>query len=150
MAIDPSSFVRDTVSSDESDSDGLDSEDEVKPVISQLDVSVEQLRTYTPILAAPVVSKVQGRADERMANQMTDGSEDQHQSLPRRSKRKQASASDRDAEPPRIIDSGEFWAEPVAPSISDFAETVEMTNVFGSTLARHVGTRALCLIRSTR
>ena len=140
MAIDPSSFVRDTVSSADSDSDGFGSDDEVKTVISQLDASVGQLSSYIPILAAPVVSKVQGGADERMANQTTDGSEEQHQSSPRRSKRKQASASDREAEqnriidsgrsvreavPPGIIDSGKFWAEPVAPSISDFAETLE-------------------------
>ena len=110
----------------------------MKTVISQLDASVGQLSSYIAILAAPLVSKVQGGADERMANQMTDGSEDQHQSSPRRSK--QASASDREAGqnrvidsgrsvreavPPGIIDSGKFWAEPVAPSISDFAETLE-------------------------
>ena len=137
MATDPSSFVRDTVSSADSD---FGSDDEVKTVILQLDASVGQLSSYIPILTAPVVSQVQGGADERMANQMTYGSEDQHQSSPRRSKRRQASASDREARqngvidsgrsvreavPPGIIDSGTFWAEPVAPSISYSAETLE-------------------------
>ena len=140
MATDPSSFVRDTVSSADSDSDGFGSDYEVKTVISQLDASVGQLSSYIPILAAPLVSKVQEGADERMANQMTYGSEDQHQSSPRRSKQRQASESVREAKqngvidsgrsvreavPPGIIGSGTFWAEPVAPSISDFAETLE-------------------------
>jgi len=76
MATDPSSFVRDTVSSADSDSDGFGSDYEVKTVISQLDASVGQLSSYIPILTAPLVSKVQEGADERMANQTTDGSED--------------------------------------------------------------------------
>ena len=125
MATDPSSFVSHTVSSADSDSDGFGSDYEVKTVISQLDASVGQLSSYIPILTAPVVSQVQEGADERMANQMTYGSEDQHQSSPRRSKQRQASASVREAVPPGIIGSGTFWAEPVAPSISDFAETLE-------------------------
>ena len=56
----------------------------------------------------------------------------------------------REAAPPGIIDSGKFWAVPVAKSVSDFAETIEMTKVFGFMFTRHVGTRASCLIWSTR
>ena len=118
-AIDPSSFVRDTVSSADSDSDGFGSDDEVKTVISQLDASVGQLSPYIPILTAPVVSQVQGGADERMANQMTYGSEDQHQSSPRRSKRRQASSSDREARQNGVIDSGKSVREAVPPGIID-------------------------------
>ena len=90
-------------------------------MISQLDDSVGQLSSsYIPILAAPVVLKVPGGADERMANQSTDDSEDQPQSSPGGSKRRH-----REAVPPAVTDSGEIWAEPVAPSISNFAETLE-------------------------
>ena len=52
MAIDPFSFVRDTVSSADSDSDGFGSDDKVKTLISQLDASVGQLSSYIPILTA--------------------------------------------------------------------------------------------------
>ena len=58
MAFDPSLLAPEgTASGAEDDSDGLESDDEVKAVLEQLDESIPHLSQYTPAVSDTVVSQ---------------------------------------------------------------------------------------------
>jgi hypothetical protein len=131
MALDPSSIESHTADVAEDDSDGFESDDEVKAVLVQLDESIPLLNTYSRAIIDPVVSQgnkvdsdVEMLDDDtgagRTASDHRARDERATTSVPRRSNRFARESRLRDA-----INSAEFRARPPSPDPIDKAKTID-------------------------
>ena len=130
MAMDPSSIVLQTADIAEDDSDGFESDDEVKAVLEQLDESIPLLDIYSRAIIDPVVSQDNegdGKIEMLDQDQGTDRAGDDRardeksiNPAPRRSNRFAPVSRLRDA-----INSAEFRARPPSPDPLDNAKTID-------------------------
>ena len=153
VAFDPSLLAPEgTASGAEDDSDGLESDDEVKAVLEQLDESIPHLAQYTPAVGDTDVSQASRRDGKGVESLITgkkvgrgegtsserdisDARDEIGEDLaPRRSKRQagEVAATGRDAN-----NSAEFRARPELPSRVDKAKTIDTNQNRSCGLIRH-------------
>jgi hypothetical protein len=129
-AFDPLLPVPEAATCTEDDSDGLDSDEEVKAVMEQLDESVPLLSEYTRAVVDPGVS--QGADDSARSVEKRQREQDGHgvdtsgrrdetaEDRPTRGPKRYAGGMERDA-----INSAEFRARPILPNPIDRAKTID-------------------------